>query len=255
MTPPSTSQGKSELQVPLKYQEYADAFDKVKASVLLKHRPYNCPIDLQPGKEPPWGAIYNLSPTELHVLRTYIENNLASGFTRHSKSPAGGPIFFVKKKDGSLRLLLDYRGLNKATIRNRYAVPLIPNILERIGGTKHFTKINLRGAYNLLRIRLGDEWKTAFCARYGHFEYTIMPFGLTNSPTVNQHMASDIFRDFLDIFHIIYLDDLLIYSRTQAEHDLHVRKVLEHLKEYGLYVKLEKYNFDCKEVEFLSYTI
>ena len=253
--PSSDTQGKSEVYIPKKYQEYADVFDKVKASVLPKHRPYDCPIDLQPGKEPPWGPIYNLSPTELEVLRAYIDENLASGFIRHSKSPAGAPIFFVKKKDGSLRLVVDYRGLNKVTIRNRYALPLISSLLERIGGAKHFTKIDLRGAYNLVRIRPGDEWKTAFRTRYGHFEYTVMPFGLTNAPAVFQHMANDIFRDFLDIFLIIYLDDLLIYSRTQAEHDIHVRKVLQRLREYGLYAKLEKCSFDCKEVEFLGYTI
>ena len=106
---------------------------------------------------------------------------------------------------------MDYRGLNKVTIRNRYALPLISCLLERIGGAKHFTKIDLRGAYNLVRIRPGDEWKTAFRTRYGHFEYTVMPFGLTNTPVVFQHMANDIFRDFLGIFLIIYLDDLLIY--------------------------------------------
>ena len=255
VTPSSVTQGNSDIQIPKKYQDYADVFDKVKASVLPKHRPYDCPIDLQPGKEPPWGPIYNLSPTELEVLREYIEENLAHGFIRHSKSPAGAPIFFVKKKDGSLRLVVDYRGLNKVTIRNRYALPLISNLLERIGGAKHFTKIDLRGAYNLVRIRPGDEWKTTFRTRYGHFEYTVMPFGLTNAPAVFQHMANDIFRDFLDIFLIIYLDDLLIYSKTQGEHDIHVRQVLERLRKYGLYAKLEKCSFDCKQVEFLGYTI
>jgi hypothetical protein len=173
---------------------------------------------------------------ELEVnLCAYIDENLASGFFRHSKSPGGAPIFFMKKKDGSLSLVMDYRGLNKVTIRNKYALPLIPGLLERIDGAKHFIKIDLRGTYNLVRIRPGDEWKTTFRTRYGHFEYTVMPFRLTNAPAIFQHMANDIFRDFLDIFLIIYLDDLLIYSRTQAEHDIHVRKVLEHLREYGLY--------------------
>ena len=151
------------------------------------------------------------------------------GFIRHSKSPAGAPIFIVKKKDGSLRLVVDYRGLNKVTIRNRYALPLISSILEQVNGAKFFTKIDLRGAYNLVRIRPGDEWKTAFRTRYGHFEYTVMPFGLTNAPTVFQHMANDIFRDLLDICLIIYLDDLLVYSKTQEEHDSHVLLVLKRL--------------------------
>ena len=112
-------------------------------------------------------------------------------------------------------------------IRNRYALPLIPNLLERLNGAKYFTRLDLRGAYNLVRIRPGDEWKTAFRTRYGHFEYRVMPFGLTNAPTVFQHMANDIFRDFLDIFTIIYLDDILIYSKTQEEHNNHVRQVLQ----------------------------
>ena len=230
-------------------------FDKVKANRLPEHRPYDCPIDLQPGKEPPWGPIYNLSPTELEVLREYIDENLANGFIQHSRSPASAPIFFVKKKDGTLRMVMDYRGLNKVTIRNRYALPLISSLLERLSGVKYFTKLDLRGAYNLVRIRPGDEWKTAFRTRYGHFEYTVMPFGLTNAPTVFQHMANDIFRDFLDIFIIVYLDDILIYSKTQEEHEIHVRQVLQRLREYGLYAKLEKCSFDQCQVEFLGYIV
>ena len=253
--PSSNIKEESLVQLPAKYHPYADVFDKVKAGTLPHHRPYDCPIDLQPGTEAPWGPIYNLSPTELEVLRAYIEENLANGFIRHSKSPAGAPIFFVKKKDGSLRLVVDYRGLNKVTIRNRYALPLISSLLERVNGAKFFTKIDLRGAYNLVRIRPGDEWKTAFRTRYGHFEYTVMPFGLTNAPAVFQHMANDIFRDLLDICLIIYLDDLLIYSKTQEEHDSHVLLVLKRLRENGLYAKLEKCSFDCKQVEFLGYVI
>lgn len=242
-------------QVPEKYKEFQDVFDKVKASRLLEHRPYDCPIDLQEGAQPPWGPIYGLSPIELQTLREYIDENLANGFIRHSRSPAGAPIFFVKKKDGSLRLVVDYRGLNKITIRNRYSLPLISSLLEQMNGAKYFSKIDLRGAYNLVRIRPGDEWKTAFRTRYGHFEYTVMPFGLTNAPTVFQHMANDVFREFLDQFVVVYLDDILIYSRTKEEHEMHVRKVLEKLREFGLYAKLEKCQFDRDKVEFLGYII
>ena len=244
-----------DVHLPSKYREFSDVFDKVKANTLPDHRPYDCPIDLHSEKEPPWGPIYNLSPSELKVLREYIDENLANGFIRHSRSPAGAPIFFVKKKDGSLRLVVDYRGLNKVMVRNRYALPLIPNLLERLSGAKYFTRLDLRGAYNLVRIRPGDEWKTAFRTRYGHFEYTVMPFGLTNAPAVFQHMANDIFRDFLDIFIIIYLDDILIYSKTQEDHDNHVRQVLQRLREFGLYAKLEKCCFDRNQVEFLGYVV
>jgi hypothetical protein len=155
-----------------------------------------------------------MSPTKLEVLRAYIEENLASGFIHHSKSPAGAPIFFVNMKDGSLHLVVDYRDPNKVTIPNRYALPFISSLLERVNGAKFITKIDLRGAYNLVRIRSGDEWKTAFRTRYGHFEYTVMPFDLTNAPAIFQHMANDIFRDLLEIYLIIYLVDLIIYSKT-----------------------------------------
>ena len=160
--PSKDFEGSAESKLPHKYKEFAGVFDKVKVGTLPEHRPYDCPIDLQPGKEPPWGPIYNLSPIELEVLRDYIHENLANGFIRHSKSPARAPIFFVKKKDGSLCLVVDYRGLNKVTIRNRYALPLISSLLEHISGAIFFTKIDLRCAYNLVRIRLGDEWKTVF---------------------------------------------------------------------------------------------
>jgi hypothetical protein len=120
----------------------------------------------------------------LEVVREYIEENLENGFIRHSRSPAGVPIFFVKKKDGSLRLVVDYGGLNKVTIQNKYALPLISRLLERLSGANVFTKLDLRGSYNLVRIHPGDEWKTAFRTCYGHFEYTVMSFGLTNAPTI-----------------------------------------------------------------------
>ena len=137
-------QQKSSTLLPTKYQEFQDVFNKDKASRLLEHRPYDCPIDLQSGKDPPWGPIYSLSPVELlKVLRDYIDENLATGFIRHSKSPTGAPIFSVKKKDESLRLVIDYRGLNKITIRNRYALPLITTLLERLSGAKYFTNPTL----------------------------------------------------------------------------------------------------------------
>ena len=141
------------------------------------------------------------------------------------------------------------------TIRTRYALPLVSSLFDRLSGAKYFTKLDLQGAYNLVRIRPGDEWKTTFHTRYSHFEYTVMPFGLMNAPTGFQHMANDIFRDFLDIFTIIYLDDILIYSKTQEEHDIHVQKVLQRLREYGLYAKLEKCSFDQSQVEFLGYVV
>jgi len=133
---------------------------------------------------------------------------------------------FVKKSDGSLRLCVDYRGLNEITVKNRYPLPLIQETLARLSKAKWFTKLNLRGAYNLLRIAEGEEWKTAFRTRYGHFEHNVMPFGLTNAPASFQHLINDTFRDFLDVFCTAYLDDILIYSDSLAEHRIHERQIL-----------------------------
>ena len=254
-TPISTSEENSVQDVPLQYQDFKDVFEKKNADMLPKHRPYDCAIELQEGAQPPFGPIYNLSQTELAALREYVDENLAKGFIQHSKSPAGAPILFVKKKDGSLRMCVDYRGLNKVTKKNRYPLPLISGLLEQLGRAKIFTKIDLRGAYNLVRIKEGDEWKTAFRTRYGHFEYNVMPFGLTNAPAIFQHMMNDIFREHLDDFVVIYLDDILIFSKNEEEHERHVRLVLEKLRQRGLYAKLEKCLFHQASVEFLGYII
>ncbi|XP_075180996.1 uncharacterized protein LOC142251834 [Anomaloglossus baeobatrachus] len=168
---------------------------------------------------------------------------------------SGAPIFFVKKKEGTLRPCIDYRELNKITIRNRYPLPLIPELLERVQQAKIFTKLDLRGAYNLLRIRPGDEWKTAFRCRYGHFEYLVMPFGLCNAPAAFQHLVNDIFRDIMDQFMVIYLDDILIFSDSLQEHQEHVKTVLTRLRENHLYIKLEKCEFHCSQIQFLGYVI
>jgi hypothetical protein len=150
---------------------------------------------------------------------------------------------------------VDYRGLNKITKKNRYPLPLISGLLDWLRTGKIFTKLDLRGAYNLLRIRPGDEWKKAFCTRYGHFEYTVMPFGLTNALAVFQHLMNDIFQEYMDEFLVVYLDDILIFSKNQENHDKHVRLVLVTLREHGLYAKLEKCEFDKSSVAFLGYVI
>ena len=241
-TPPTT--------IPERYKQFQDVFEKKNADILPEHRPYDCAIDLQDGAQPPFGPIYNLSQNELTTLREYIDENLAKNFIRHSKSPAGAPILFVKKKDGSLRLCVDYRGLNKVTVKNRYPLPLISGLLDQLGQAKIYTKIDLRGAYNLVRIKEGDEWKTAFRTRYGHFEYNVMPFGLTNAPAIFQHLMNDVFREYLDRFVVCYLDDILIYSKDVEEHEEHVKLVLQKLREKGLYAKAEKCAFHQPKVEF-----
>ena len=212
--------------IPEPYQDLKEVFSKVSADVLPAHSEYDHAIALEPGTKPPWGPIYNLSEPESKELRNYLQENLAKGFIQHSQSPCGAPILFVKKKDGTLRLCVDYRGLNSVTKKNRYPLPLITSLLNQLRSACIFTKIDLRGAYNLVRIKPGDEWKTAFRTRYGHFEYLVMPFGLTNAPATFQHLMNNIFRDMLDICVIVYLDDILIYSSSLSDHVKHVHLVL-----------------------------
>ena len=147
-----------------------------------------------------FGPIYNLSETELQVLKEYIDENLRKRFIQPSTSPFGAPVLFVKKPDGSLRLCIDYRALNRITVKNRYPLPLISQLLDRLKGKKYFTKLDLRDAFNRLRIASGDEYKTAFRTRYGHFEYLVMPFGLTNAPGSFQSYANNAIREYLDLF-------------------------------------------------------
>ena len=250
-----TQKTKTTPEIPAVYQQFSRIFSEVEASSLPKHQPWDHNIPLQPNTQPPFGPIYALSEVELKALREYLDENLSKGFIRHSSSPAGAPILFVKKKDGSLRLCVDYRGLNRITVKNRYPIPLISELLDRIRGSKYFTKLDLRGAYNLIRIAEGEEWKTAFRTRYGHFEYTVMPFGLTNAPASFQSLVNEVLRPYLDYFVIAFLDDILIFSKTLEEHEQHVTKVLQKLNEYNLFVKAEKCMFHASEVPFLGYLI
>jgi hypothetical protein len=148
--------------LPTRYHDFSDVFEKKNADRLPEHCLYDCPINLQDGAYPAFDLIYGLAEPELEALREYLKENLAKGFIQPSKSLAGAPILFVKKKDGSLRLCVDYRGLNKVTVRNRYLLPLIPELLDQLRTRCVFSKIDLRGVYNLVRIKPGDEWKTAF---------------------------------------------------------------------------------------------
>ena len=193
---------------------------------------------------------------ELETLKTYIKTHLKTGFIWPSKSPAGAPILFNKKPDGSLRLCVDYRGLNNLTIKNRYPLPLIGESLDRLGRAKRFTQLDLTSAYHRMRIKEGDEWKTAFRTRYGHFEYQVMPFGLSNIPASFQGYINKILAEKLDIFVIVYLDDILIYTEDQGRgHVEAVRWVLDILRKNGLFANLKKCRFHKDEVRFLGYVV
>ena len=154
-----------------------------------------------------------------------------------------------------MRLCVDYRALNKVIIKNRYPLPLISETLDRLGGAAVYTKLDLRDAYHRIPIAEKDIWKTAFRTRYGHFEYTVMPFGLTNAPATFQAYINEALGDLLDVICVVYLDDILIFSKSETEHAEHVRQVLERLRQYSLYVKLSKCAFSVKEVEFLSFIV
>ncbi|KAL0185639.1 hypothetical protein M9458_017309, partial [Cirrhinus mrigala] len=188
-------------------------------------------------------------------MKAYIEEELRKGFIRPSTSPASAGFFFVKKKDGGLRPCIDYRGLNEVTVKHRYPLPLVPAALEQLRKARYFTKLDLRSAYNLIRIKKGDEWKTAFSMTTGHYEYRVMPFGLSNSPSIFQALVNDVFRGELNRYVIVYIDDILVYSENLQDHVQHVRNVLQRLIHHQLHAKLPKCEFHQTSTSFLGYII
>ena len=244
-------------EIPDCYKDLSDVFSKKESQSLPPHRDHlDHHIPLEKDAKPTFGPIYNLSELELKVLKEYIQDNLKKGFIRPSTSPFGSPVLFVKKPDGSLRLCVDYRALNRMTIKNRYPIPLTTEIMDRIKGAKRFTRLDVRDAFNRIRVAKGDEYKTAFRTRYGHFEYLVMPFGLCNAPATFQSYINDALHEFLDEFCVAYLDDVLIYTDGSLEdHINHVRQVLQRLLDNGLYVKLEKCEFHVQETKFLGFII
>uniref|UniRef100_A0A8C1UQM8 Gypsy retrotransposon integrase-like protein 1 n=1 Tax=Cyprinus carpio TaxID=7962 RepID=A0A8C1UQM8_CYPCA len=242
-------------RVPEVYHDLRAVFSHSRAASLPPHRPYDCAINLLPGTSPPKGRLFSLSGPERAAMEKYLSESLAAGVIRPSSSPAGAGFFFVKKKDGSLRPCIDYRGLNDITIKNRYPLPLMSSAFEILQGARYFTKLDLRNAYHLVRIREGDEWKTAFNTPTGHFEYRVLPFGLTNAPAVFQALVNDVLRDMINKFVFVYLDDILIFSRSLQVHIQHVRRVLQRLLENQLFAKAEKCSFHNQSVPFLGHII
>jgi len=252
---PATEDDKSKDLVHKDYHEFLPLFKKAVAEVLPPYHSYDNKIPLKEGFTPPFGPLYSLSKLELQALRQCIDENLSKEFIRASSSPAGAPILFVKKKDGSLRLCDDYRGLNEGTIKNRYPLPLIRETRMQLSKAHYYTTLDVRGAYNLLRVAEGEEWKTAFRTLHGLFESLVMPFGLTNATANFQHFINDILHPFLDNFCTTYLDDILIYSETLSQHKIHVKTILDALSKAGLHLKPEKFEFHGTEVVYLGLII
>jgi hypothetical protein len=235
--------------------EYQDVFPADLPSSLPPRRDIDHRIELIPGSAPTSRPTYRLSPAELDELKKQLAELTAHGFIQPSKSPYGAPVLFVKKKGGELRMCIDYRALNKITIKNRYPLPRVDELLDRLHGAKYFSKIDLRSGYHQVRIHPDDVEKTAFRTRYGHFEFLVLPFGLTNAPATFMHLMQQIFRPYLDSFVIVFLDDILIYSRTLEEHQQHVRLVLDQLRQHKLYAKQSKCEFFQSSIGFLGHVV
>ncbi|GJU95776.1 putative reverse transcriptase domain-containing protein [Tanacetum coccineum] len=209
-------------------------------------------IDLVPGAAPVARAPYRLAPSEMEELSTQLQELSDKGFIRPSSSPWGAPVLFVKKKDGSFRMCIDYRELNKLTVKNRYPLPRIDDLFDQLQGSSVYSKIDLRSGYHQLRVRDEDIPKTAFRTRYGHYEFQVMPFGLTNAPAVFMDLMNRVCRPYLDKFVIVFIDDILIYSKTKEEHDVHLRLILEFLKKEELYAKFSRFSKIAKPMTKLT---
>ena len=248
---------KALTSIPIEYSNFADFFSPELTAKLSEHTGINDhAIELVDDQQPLYGPIYSLEPIELETQKTYIETNLKNGFIRPSKSPAGAPILFDKKPDGNFQLCVNYRGLNNLTIKNQYLLPSIGESLDRLGQARQFTQLDLTSAYHRMRIHKEDEWKTAFRTRYGHFKYQVMTFGLTNALATFQGYINKILAEKLDVFVIVYLDDILIYTEDESEgHVQAVRWVLDQLRKFSLYANLKKCRFHQEEVRFLGYIV
>ncbi|GKD10411.1 putative reverse transcriptase domain-containing protein [Tanacetum coccineum] len=212
-------------------------------------------IDLIPGAAPVARAPYRLAPSEMKELSDQLKELSDKGFIRPSSSPWGAPVLFVKKKDGSFRMCIDYRELNKLTVKNRYPLPRIDDLFDQLQGSSVYSKIDLRSGYHQLRVREEDIPKTAFRTRYGHYEFQVMPFGLTNAPAVFMDLMNRVCKPYLDKFVIVFIDDILIYSKNKQEHEEHLKLILELLKKEQLYAKFSKCEFWIPKVQFLGHVI
>ncbi|GKD62631.1 putative reverse transcriptase domain-containing protein [Tanacetum coccineum] len=212
-------------------------------------------IDLIPGAAPIARAPYRLAPSEMRELLIQLQELLEKGFIHPCSSPWGALVLFVKKKDGSFRMCIDYRELNKLTVKNRYPLPRINDLFDQLQGSSVYSKIDLRSGHHQLHIKEEDILITAFRTRYGHFEFQVMPFGLTNAPAVFMDLMNRVCKPYLDKFVLVFINDILVYSKDEEKHRKHLKIVLELLKKERLYVKFSKCGFCLDSVQFLSHVI
>lgn len=243
---------KPEDYLPAHYHDFLDVFDAQAAATLPPHRPQDHAIDLLPGKSPPAFRPYPMTGEKLRHLREELDRMLSRGFIRPSRSSAAAPVLFAKKPGGGLRFCVDYRGLNEVTVKNRYSLPLVQETLTMLSDAQYFTKLDIIAAFNKIRIKEGDEWKTAFTTRYGLYEYLVVPFGLCNAPSTFQSYINEALAGYLDQFCTAYMDDILIFSADLESHRRHVRQVLQRLRKFGLQADISKCDFESKEVTYLG---
>ena len=242
------------LDLPRVVCEYEDVFPDELLG-LPQQRVVDFSIELHPGTSPISMTPHKMEPVELHELRIQLQELLNKGFIRPSTSPWGALILFAKKKDKTLRLCIDYRQLNKVTIKNRYLLPRIDDLFDQLRGARVYPKIDLCTGYHQLRVRETDIPKTMFRTRYGHFEFIVMPFGLTNEPTTFMDLMHRVFQLYLDQFVVVFVDEILIYSQSEWEHEYHLRIVLQLLRDHQLYSKFSKCEFWLTEVRFLGHVV
>jgi len=242
--------------LPAYVTEFRSVFAKEDFDILPEHCKWDHAIELIPGVEPKSSKVYPLSPLEQAELNAFLEKNLHTGRIRPSKSPIAAPMFFIKKKDGLLCLVQDYHALNTITVKNRYPLPLISELISQLRRARYFTKLDVHWGFNNVCIKPGDEWKAAFHTNHGLFEPLIMFFRMTNSPATFQTMINDVFRTVIaEGIVVVYLDNILIFTKMEEEHERAVRRVLEILTEHKLFLCLEKYEFHQKQIEYLGLVI